>query len=162
MKDSRYKILRNIKECDKFGNETGKTFDYALIEWQNNEINRLININYPHDFSLCDIDGVVRTFYRENNIWKTRLIIFESKREHEKISDTQLTTLYELKLSINWNRFDKSSGVFLFILYDDRIIDVNILENISNTVKPDIRLSCIKKVDINYIYNWFSAKDKRS
>ena len=66
-------------------------------DWHNNKISKELDEKYPHDFSICDIDGACRKYYKDNGYWKTRLIIYESKNIDETITQTQLGTLYSLQ-----------------------------------------------------------------
>jgi hypothetical protein len=128
--------------------------------WYNNEIGKRLYEEYRHDFSVCDIDGVCRKFYKQNNSWNTRLVIYESKHENEEISDTQLNTLYVLDKSIDWRNFDKYSGIFL-IKHNENLsqLELNKIVNVSETIKPRFELNYIKTIDMDGFYNWISCKD---
>lgn len=83
--------------------------------WHNNRISEKLNKEYKKDFSICDLDGVVRCHYKD----KTRFIIYESKNENEKsMGKSQLLTLQILDNSINWNNFDEYSGVYVLKIID--------------------------------------------
>jgi len=113
--------------------------------WQNNLFNKRINEEFPKKFSLCDLDGIITFFYED----KVRLIIYETKRNYEDCSKTQLTTLNLLRESIDWNKFDEWSGVFLIKGMNDNF-------NISEIYKiEDKRLKFIKEVTFDYYKRWF-------
>jgi len=129
-------------------------------EWYNNEISKRLYKHYNHDFSICDIDGVCRKFYRDGNEWKTRLVIYESKYEKEYFSQTQMNTLYVLDKNINWNNFDKHSGVYAIIHNKDLSeLSINKILNISKTIKFKGELNHIKFMSLDSFYNWISVKD---
>ena len=129
-------------------------------EWYNNEISKKLYNDYPHDFSICDIDGICRKFYKENNMWKTRLVIYESKFLNENASQTQMGTLFSLNENINWKAFDKYSGVFL-ILHNEELTELMIhkIINISQNFKPKYDKKYIKTIDFDSFYEWISVKD---
>lgn len=132
-------------------------------DWHNNLISKMLDEKYPHDFSICDIDGVCRVFYKINNEWKTRLIIYESKMINEPISQTQMQTLYQINKNINWSSFDKQSGLYV-IKHDENIINLdiyNIIEVIGYGM-PLFELKLIKSITMDDFYNWISATDKRN
>ena len=112
--------------------------------WQNNLLNKKLNEEFPHDFGLCDIDGVVMCL----NYNKKRFIIFESKNEFEKISDSQLRILKTLKESIDWTKFDDYSGIFIL-----RIIDID-----SNIKWYDLDDNLVRNTTMLEVYNIFSKK----
>jgi hypothetical protein len=113
--------------------------------WHNNRISEKLNKEYKKDFSICDIDGVVRCNYGI----KTRFIIYESKNEYEKsMGDSQLTTLRTLNNAIDWVKFDEYSGVFVL-----KIID---LEN--KIIWYDLQGNEIRKTNFKELYNIFSCK----
>ena len=88
--------------------------------WQNNKFNLRINNELPKDFSLEDIDGVIRFHYMENGTLYTRLILYEVKSFGEKeIQPAQRKTLNLLQQSIDWTKFDDMSGVFLIKALDE-------------------------------------------
>ena len=128
-------------------------------EWYNNEISKKLYNDFPHDFSICDIDGVCRKFYKDNNEWKTRLVIYESKHINERSSQTQLGTLFTLDKNINWNSFDELSGVFL-ILHNNELDELMIHKIIdtSYTLKPKYDIEYIKTISMDYFYKWISVK----
>jgi len=131
-------------------------------EWYNNEIGKRLHEEYAHDFSVCDIDGVCRCFYKIKGEWHTRLIIYESKYDGEHISDTQLGSLFDLDNAIDWSRFDNYSGTYIIIHNQELTkLKVNKIENISNTLKPDFSLKYVNTINMDIFYNWVSAKDVR-
>ena len=115
--------------------------------WQNNKLNKRINEELPHDFSLCDLDGVVHCFY-EGGI---RLIIYESKNKGERISETQLRLLNIMNNAVDWSVFDYHSGIFFIRALDDNFNKMEIL---------DLELNVLCEYDINDLHSWFSCKDK--
>lgn len=129
-------------------------------EWYNNEIGKYLYEKYPHDFSVCDIDGVCRCFYKQNGKWKIRLIIYESKHDNETISNTQLDTLYWLDDAIDWTKFDKYSGTFL-IQHNENLDELKIhkIINESKYPRPQLKLKYIKTMTMDGFYKWVSAKD---
>jgi len=138
--------------------------------WCNNAISKKLNEEYPHDFSICDIDGVCRTYYQKQIkpyplspiIYKSRLVIYESKHEGEKISNTQLDTLDILQQNMKWENFDDKSGVFI-IKHDDELNELKIytISNISKNIKTEYKLNFIKKLSFDEFYNWISVKDQK-
>jgi len=128
-------------------------------DWHNNKISKRLDEEFPHNFSICDIDGAVRVFYKEDGSYKTRLVIYESKHKNESPSQTQLQTLYILAQNIQWENFDKYSGVFL-IFHDEgaKTLSVN---KIIETGYKKYGWEEIKKIKMDSFYNWVSAQDKR-
>jgi hypothetical protein len=119
--------------------------------WHNNRISKKLNEDFPKDFSICDIDGVVRTEYNINGEWKKRFIIYESKNEYEKImGESQRKSLKLLNDSIDWSKFDEYSGLYVL-----KIID---LEN--EILWYDINQNLIRKTNFTELYNIFSCKVK--
>jgi len=128
-------------------------------EWYNNEISKRLYEQYNHDFSICDIDGVCRKFYKKDKIWMTRLVIYESKYEREYFSQTQMGTLHVLDKNINWNSFDKYSGVYA-ILHDADLIKLKIHKILSdNKLPPKYSIKFIKEITMDSFYKWISVKD---
>jgi hypothetical protein len=118
-------------------------------EWYNNRISKKLNIEYPRDFSICDIDGAVRFGYYKDRVHNNRFIIYESKNELEKpMGKSQLTSLKMLSDAIDWTKFDEYSGVFVF-----KIID---LEN--EILWYDLQGNKIRTVTFKELYNIFSGK----
>ena len=119
--------------------------------WHNNRISEKLNLEYPKDFSICDIDGLVKCFYTENNKIKVRFIIYESKNIHEKaMGKAQLTSLKILNDSIDWSKFDEFSGVYVL-----KIIDIDnkiIWYSLDGEIKRETTFS--------ELYNIFSGKTK--
>lgn len=124
----------------------------------NNLINEKLS-KYKHDFSICDIDGACRCFYKQDNEWKCRIVLYEAKYANEEATETQLATLYTLKNNINWQNFDEKSGVFLF-RHDDSLQNIKIYKIIEINFQEHI-LEQINEITIDELYNWVSAKDKR-
>lgn len=87
--------------------------------WQNNKISKILNEKYKHDFSICDIDGVCRHNIKVGDDIFKRFIIYESKHHNENISQTQLETLYDIDINMNWKNFDEGSGVYLIKHYGE-------------------------------------------
>jgi len=115
--------------------------------WHNNRISKKINEDYPKDFSLCDIDGIVRCHYED----KTRFIIYESKNENEKpMGKAQLLSLKTLEENINWSNFDKFSGVYVL-----KIID---LENM--IIWYNLKGEIVYRTTFEELYKIFSCKIK--
>jgi hypothetical protein len=121
----------------------------------NNRLNERINKELPHDFSICDLDGIVYCFYKikDNTDYQKRLIIYEAKNKDEAISKTQLNTMKMLWHAIKWETFDRLSGMFIFRAVDD---DFNELE-ISTLFDQD------KKTRVHFedLHKWFSAKNEK-
>jgi hypothetical protein len=113
--------------------------------WHNNRISLKLNTDYKKDFSICDIDGLVRCNYGN----KTRFIIYESKNKNEKkMGDSQLLSLRTLDNAIDWTKFDEYSGVFVL-----QIID---LEN--EIIWYNLKGVEIRKTNFKELYNLFSCK----
>lgn len=118
-------------------------------EWYNNRIGKELNQNYPKDFSLCDVDGIVRCHYSINEDLFTRLIIYESKNNQEKkMGKSQLMSLRKLQEAINWSMFDSMSGVYVL-----QIIDID--ENIRWYSLDGV---LIRKTTMSELYKIFSCK----
>lgn len=115
--------------------------------WQNNILNKRINEELPKDFSICDLDGCTRCFYNGG----VRLIIYECKRIRESLSDTQLTTLRMLRDSIDWNYFDKESGVYIIR---------ELTNNFDTFIVEDLNGLEVFTGDLKILHYWFSCKDK--
>jgi len=81
--------------------------------WHNNRISKELNEHYKHDFSICDLDGVVRWSFVEKGKDKHRFIVYESKNKGERVSQTQLQTLRILNENMDWLNFDKFSGCYI-------------------------------------------------
>lgn len=114
-------------------------------EWYNNRIGKKLHEEYPHDFSICDIDGLVRLSY-----WSTRLIVYESKNDNEKnMGYPQRTSLKLLESVIDWSRLDQMSGVFVL-----RIVDID-----NEIVWTDLDGHEVRRTTFDELYNIFSAKD---
>jgi len=136
-------------------------------EWCNNLISKKLNLRYKHDFSICDVDGVCRCFYKIDDNWITRMVIYESKHKDEIPSQTQLQSLYYLDNSIKWEIFDKRSGLFLLRIMElDSNNEPSILE-INKIIEIGWKKYFLEKIKGNctisfeQFYNWISAKDKR-
>lgn len=127
-------------------------------DFENNIISKIMYEEFPHDFSICDIDSAVRCFYKENGNYRTRLILFECKYKDEEITKTQLDTLYQLQQNINWTKYDKWSGCFIIKYYDDDNIIVNKFD--FDYEKKDYIIYEIKNTNKSKLYSWFSCKDK--
>jgi len=113
--------------------------------WHNNRISLKLNTEYKKDFSICDIDGLVRCNYGN----KTRFIIYESKNENEKkMGDSQLLSLRTLNNGIDWTKFDEYSGVFVL-----KIID---LEN--KIIWYNLQGDEIRSTSFKELYKIFSCK----
>lgn len=118
--------------------------------WHNNRISEKLNKEYPRDFSICDIDGLVRTHYSSCGKQKTRLILYESKNQSEKImGDSQRQSLEMIDKSIDWSAFDECSGVYVI-----KIIDI---ENSLDVFRVSTR-EHICNVSFEELYQIFSAK----
>ena len=88
--------------------------------WHNNLISKELSLYYPHDFSICDLNGVVRWSFFRNGEQKHRLIIYESKNQYEKISNTQLESLRILNEHIDWTDFDNYSGCYIIKIIKEK------------------------------------------
>jgi hypothetical protein len=117
--------------------------------WHNNRISQKLNLEFAHDFSLCDIDGLVRCHYTLNDSKYTRFIIYESKNLYEiDIKSSQKMSLNILNDSINWSKFDNYSGVFIL-----KIIDLD------NEIQwYDLKDNLIRTTSFIDLYNIFSCK----
>lgn len=115
-------------------------------EWYNNRIGKKLYEDYPHDFSICDIDGLVRFSY-----WSDRMIIYESKNERESISRSQLTSLRKLDSAIDWSRFDDLSGAYII-----KIVDID-----TDLRWYNLQGHLIFRTTFDELYNIFSGKDVR-
>lgn len=117
--------------------------------WHNNRISEKLNKEFARDFSICDIDGLVRCNYKKDEVLHQRFIIYESKNEKEKtIGDSQLKSLRYLENSIDWSRFDNYSGMYVI-----KIIDL----------EKELRWFNLKgeflfETDFKKLYEIFSAK----
>lgn len=119
--------------------------------WHNNRISEKLNKEYSRDFSICDIDGVVRCHYKVNGKTKTRLIIYESKNKNEKkMGKSQLLSLNHLNDSIDWPKFDNYSGLFVIVI-NDLIKDLRWYD-----LKGNLKLI----TNFDELYNIFSGKLK--
>ena len=125
----------------------------SSYDWCNNDIGAKLNKEYPRDFSLCDIDGVVRTEYVSASCWHTRFIIYESKHPNEHLGESQLRTLTTLSASMNWKQFDDFSGIYL-IKHDMELLKVRIYRVNNNDIQH------IGNMSFDMFYAWISAKDK--
>jgi len=130
--------------------------------WHNNKISKKLNEEYPHDFSICDIDGACRVFFKEDGKYKNRLVIYESKEINEEIKQTQLNTLWEINANMRWENFDEYSGVYL-IRHDEEIWNLKIykIQKIIGYQKLIFECEFIKDMTMDGFYNWISATDKR-
>ena len=130
--------------------------------WHNNKISKRLDEEYPHDFSICDIDGICRCFYKQNNTWKTRFIIYESKEKNEEASQTQLQSLYELQTNIKWENFDEYSGVYL-LKHDEAVekIDMYKIKMIKGYGNRIYGYDKFHETTMTGFYNIISVKDKR-
>lgn len=123
---------------------------------KNNDLNQLIaESNFPHDFSIHDIDGFAwwaPTKYYHDHL-KKRLVLYEFKHSNESITGTQLTGYRMLANVIDWTQFDEHSGVFLIRQAKNTTDEFDVY---------DIRNIKEKKttMTIDKIYEWFSNKDK--
>ena len=113
--------------------------------WHNNIINKKLNTDCKKDFSICDLDGVVRCHYAS----KTRLIIYESKFANEKaMGNSQRLTLSILANNIDWTKFDNYSGLYVLKIYD-----------IENDIRwYDINYKHIRTTNFKELYEIFSCK----
>lgn len=120
-----------------------------IKSWHNNRISKKLNEEYDKTFSLCDIDGMIRTHYYDKSCLKTRFIIYESKNDLEKkMGSSQLKSLRLLESSVNWNSFDSFSGLFIL-----KIIDI---ENKIEWYKLNGKL--IRTTNFKQLYEIFSGK----
>lgn len=131
-------------------------------DWHNNLISKKLDEEYPHDFSICDIDGACRVFYKHEGNYKSRLVIYESKHLNEPIHQTQLQTLFEISDNMNWENFDKQSGVFV-IRHDNNVwnLKVHKIKKAVGYGRPLFECQLIKEMTFDNFYNWISAADKR-
>lgn len=125
-----------------------------MRSWQNNNFNKRVFEEFPREFSLEDVDGVI-TFYYEG---KVRLIIYEIKSVNERNPGMpQLLMLNLLRQSIDWRKFDDKSGVFIIRGLDENFnkTDINKLIGKENNqfIFEDIGV-----VDFNYYQDWFYGK----
>ena len=132
-------------------------------DWHNNKISKRLDEEYPHDFSICDIDGACRVFYKENNFYKNRLVIYESKELSEIITQTQLNTLFVLDHNIKWENFDEFSGLFI-IRHDINIWNLKVMKiiEIVGYGRPLFDCQIVKEITLDDFYNWISATNKRN
>lgn len=126
--------------------------------WHNNKISKRLNEEYPHDFSICDIDGVCRHNNKQDPDDKKRLIMYESKVGDEPASPTQLETLYDIKKSIKWENYDDKSGVCLIRHdYDAKYLTIYKIEK-----RVDPMFYCTEEVTtstLDEFYKLISRKD---
>ena len=118
--------------------------------WHNNIFNKRIWEEFPREFSLEDIDGVIRFHYLIDGNLKTRFILYEIKKVNEKIELPQLKTLFLLKKSINWEKFDEKSGIFIIKALDEFFNQSKILKLYDNKA-----VLFKDNVDFDYYKEWF-------
>lgn len=133
-------------------------------DWHNNLISKRLDEEYPHDFSICDIDGVTRVFYKAKNGYKNRLIIYESKHKNEPASQQQLETLFLLNDIIDWSKLDSRSGLYL-ITHDESATHLEKCK-ITRTFdkgsnKYRYGYDTVDHTTIDNFYKLVSAQDKR-
>lgn len=117
--------------------------------WHNNAISKILNEEFKKDFTLIDIDGAVRCHYKDNGIFKTRFIIYESKWKNErKMKDAQLKSLKQLRDIIDWSKFDRYSGLFVF-----KVIDIK-----ESIIWYSLEGVKIRETTIKELYDIFSCK----
>jgi len=116
-------------------------------EWYNNEIGKKLNEEYPHDFSLCDIDGLARFSY-----WNKRVIIYESKHKNETMRYSQKESLRILDNAIDWSKFDDMSGLYIL-----RVIDLEDHIEWWKLNGEKVRITTFKE-----LYDIFSGKDVKA
>jgi len=124
--------------------------------WHNNELGKILNEKYPHDFSMCDIDSICRWNNFKNQNALKRLIIYESKYHMEKLSITQAESLLELQKSIDWNNYDSSSGLFI-IRYCVKPLEIDSpiqLFRLTMNLKEQLFINCF----IDDFYKLISGK----
>jgi hypothetical protein len=122
-----------------------------INSWHNNRISKKLNEEYDKTFSLCDVDGMIRTHYYDKGCLKTRFIIYESKNDMEKkMGSSQLKSLSLLESSIDWNKFDSFSGLFILKILD--------LDNKIEWYKLNGKL--IRTTNFNQLYEIFAGKIK--
>lgn len=122
-----------------------------INSWHNNRISKKLNEEYDKTFSLCDIDGMIRTHYYDKGSLKTRFIIYESKNDMEKkMGSSQLKSLRLLESSVNWDSFDSFSGLFILKILD--------LENKIEWYKLNGNL--IRTTNFKQLYEIFAGKIK--
>ena len=125
--------------------------------WHNNIFNKRIWEEMPREFSLEDIDGVIRFHYKDNNGFiRTRLIIYEIKKKDEKIELPQLKTLFLLKHNINWIKFDERSGVFIIQALDENFNKTKIFK-----LRINEAVLIQDNVDFDYYREWFYNDKKQ-
>lgn len=119
-------------------------------EWYNNRIGKKLYEEFPRDFSVCDIDGLVRFEYYKNNSHHTRLIIYESKNEEEKaMKPSQYKSLKLIADAIDWSNFDEFSGLFVLKIRD--------IERSIYWYTMDRKF--VRETTFQELYNIFSGKD---
>ena len=116
----------------------------------NNYFNERINKEMKHSFSIMDIDGCVLKNYKFRDHWKKRLILYETKNIGEELTETQLQTLRTLFFNINWQKFDKKSGVYVFNDKDGKFDEVE--------VKGLFGKKCFT-LKFNEFFDWFNANE---
>jgi len=86
--------------------------------WQNNLLNKILYEEFPHDFTLEDIDGITHCFIFVLN--KIKIVIYDTKNTSEKIGGQQLRMLYILKMILHLlikvykvKEFDEKSAVYI-------------------------------------------------
>lgn len=125
------------------------------FDWCNNDISQRLAKDYPHDFSICDVDGIVRKEYILGYTHYTRFIVYESKHERELFSLSQLKTLSALSSAVDWKKFDRYSGVY-GIRHNDDLTTFRIY-NITDNQALD--LGTMNGFDS--LYQWFSKAPKQ-
>jgi len=130
----------------------------------NNIINKLMFEKYPKTFGLMDLDGISRVEYYKNGIQYSRMIIYECKypMEFQKIqrqNTPQLRTLLLLNNSIDWNKLDNLSGVYIFVTEYIVKEEFNKLEYLDVYSVNDLKNPRWRKMSINELYKLLSNKE---
>jgi len=125
----------------------------TIRTFQNNYLNARLNVEFPHDFALCDIDGVSRKSYQKDGKRHTRLIMYETKWKSEKLTPHQLKTLATIQTFTDWSQFDTFSGVYVIRANDSEFNSATVYE-----VLPNAKVKYAFKAKLKSIYNWMSCK----
>jgi hypothetical protein len=130
----------------------------------NNIISKIMYEKYPRTFSLMDLDAVIRVDYAINQKQYQRLIICETKYPLEFLSmqqkrKAQLKTLNLIQDSIDWNKFDKYSGVYILVAEYLEKENSDNLKTVDIYSIKDLKNPKWKSVSLDRLYKFFSNKD---
>lgn len=120
-----------------------------MNEWCNNPINKIMANQFPHDFSIMDIDGMIVKEYGN----KIRILFTEIKNIGEKSSNRQNIGYSYIFNSFNWSKYDIFSGIYK--IYHNTNLDKFDIYKMNNDGFEFKGMY----YDINDIYEFYSAKN---